>query len=62
VFFCEDSFNKCPGFKHTILLATTFDGNNKIIILAYAIVDIEDSSNLVWFKENIEEDFPGCTV
>jgi hypothetical protein len=25
-------------------------------------VDVEDSFNWVWFKENLEEDFPGCTV
>ena len=48
------------AFKHIILLAVAFDGNNQLIILAFAIVAIEDADNWVWFKECLETDLPGC--
>ena len=38
--------------------AVTYDGNNKIVILAYAVVDVENKDNWVWFHERLREDFP----
>lgn len=40
-------------FKNTLLLAVCLDGNNHIIILAYAIVSIENESNWMWFLKNL---------
>ena len=31
---CDGTFNKTRGFKHIILIACTFDGNNQVTILA----------------------------
>ena len=45
-----------------VLIAVTFDGNNEIIILAFAIVPVENADNWVWFKECLEKDFPGIKV
>jgi hypothetical protein len=47
IFFCDGTFNRNIAFKQTILLATTFDCNNQLIILAFTIVDNEDASNWV---------------
>ena len=40
----------------------TFDGNNELTILAFAIVDCENGDNWTWFKERLEADFPGIRV
>jgi hypothetical protein len=59
---CDGTFTRSTCFKHTILVCTTFDPNNQITVLAVAIVDCENSDNWVWFKELLEDDFPGITV
>ena len=59
---CDGTFNKTRGFRHIILIACTFDGNNQVIILAFAIVDTENADNWVWFKECLDGDFPGYAV
>jgi hypothetical protein len=60
VFFYDGTFSRSIGFKHTILIATTFDGNNQVMMLAFAIIEVEDANNWVWFKEFLEMDFPEC--
>jgi hypothetical protein len=63
MYFCDGTFTRnTGGFKHTLLIATTFDGNNEIVVLALAIVDVEDSNNWTWFKECLESDFPGSNI
>ena len=59
---CDGTFTTSGVFKHTILLAVTFDGNNEIIILAVGICDIENADNWVWFQEHLQQDFPGFEV
>jgi MULE transposase domain len=59
---CDGTFTKNNYFKHIILICTTMDANNQIVILAFAIVDCEDADNWVWYKEQLEQDFPGISV
>jgi Transposase, Mutator family len=44
--------------QQIVLLAVTFDGNNQLVILAYAVVSAENADNWVWFKERLDSDFP----
>ena len=55
----DGTHTKLPDFRHIILLAVTFDGNNEIVILSFAVVDVENKDNWVWFHEKLQEDFPG---
>jgi hypothetical protein len=59
---CDGTFTRLNAFKHIILIATTYDPNNNITIMAQAVVDCENAHNWVWFKEHLERDFPGITV
>ena len=54
----DGTHTKLSDFKHILLIAVTFDGNNQIFILAFAIVDVEDQDNWVWFHEHLKQDFP----
>ena len=62
LFLCDRTFTRTKGFRHIILIAGTFDGNNQMIILAFAVVDCKNADNWVWFKENLNDDFPGYDV
>jgi hypothetical protein len=59
VAICDGTHTRALAFKHIILIATTMDPNNQITILATALVDVENNNNWVWFKEHLEDDFPG---
>jgi MULE transposase domain len=59
---CDGTFTKCKLYKHIVLIAVTFDGNNQVSILAFAVVDCENADNWTWFKERLEEDYPGIRV
>ena len=59
---CDGTFTKARGFNSIILIAVTFDGNDQSFILAFAVVDVENSENWTWFKECLDNDFPGYTV
>jgi Transposase, Mutator family len=59
---CDGTFTRNNCFKHIILIATTHDANNNITVLAFAIVEVENGDNWVWFKEQLEVDFAGITV
>jgi hypothetical protein len=56
------TFTTSGVFKHTLLLAVTFDGNNKLVVLAFAAVDIENEENWVWFLQKLINDFPGIAI
>jgi len=60
--FSDGTFTTSGVFKHTLLIAVTFDGNNNIVILAFAACDIEDEENWVWFLLLLTQDFPGMKV
>ena len=47
---------------YIVLIAVTFDGNNQLTLLAFAIVDVENADNWLWFKECLENDFAGFNV
>jgi hypothetical protein len=59
---CDGSFTRSNCFKHIILICTTMDANNNIMVPAFPIVDLENSENWIWFKEQLELNFPGMTV
>lgn len=59
---CDGTHTRSSAFKHIILIAVTFDGNDQVIILAFAVVSVENADNWVWFKERLDEDFPGYNV
>ena len=45
-----------------MLIAATFDGNNQVTVLAFAVVEVENAENWVWFKQCLDQDFPGYKV
>ena len=59
---CDGTHTRGSAFKHIILFAVTFDGNNQLVTLAFAIVAVENSDDWVWFKECLDDDFPGHDV
>lgn len=59
---CDGTFTRSTAFKHVLLIACAFDGNNQLVILAVAIALGENAESWVWFKEPPEEDFPGFSV
>ena len=55
----DGTHTKLPDFRHIILVAATYDANNEIVILSFAVVDVENKENWVWFQEKLQVDFPG---
>jgi Transposase, Mutator family len=58
----DGTFTTSGFFKHVILLAVTFDGNNQLCIVAFAVVAIEDNDNWLWFLSKLVVDFQGIEV
>ena len=58
----DGTFTTYGVFKHTMLIAVSFDGNNQIVVLAFAACDIENTSNWCWFLSRLLQDFPGIHV
>ena len=50
------------SYSCVVLLAVTYDGNNNQILLLYAIVTSETEGNWVWFRFQLDQDFPGLYV
>ena len=55
----DGTHTKLTDFRHIILLAVTFDANNQIVILSFAVVDVENKDNWIWFHDKLRNDFPG---
>ena len=58
----DGTHTKLDDFKHIILIAVTYDANNEIVILAFAVVDVENKDNWIWFHDRLTTDFPGFNV
>ena len=58
----DGTFLKGHIFDQVVLLAVTYDGNNNQILLPYANVTSETEDNWVWFRRQLEQDFPGSYV
>lgn len=58
----DGTFTKTGIFTHTILLAVTYDGNNELVLLAYAFCPKENTENWVWFLRLLKSDFPGIEI
>ncbi|CAN1322365.1 hypothetical protein LINPERPRIM_LOCUS32371, partial [Linum perenne] len=41
-------------YKHTLLMASSFDGNKNIFTVAFAIVDVESQETWEWFFDCIQ--------
>ena len=54
----DDTYTTSDWFKHTLLLAVTYDGNNERVLLAFAVTDIENEDNWVWFGTKLVRRFP----
>jgi MULE transposase domain len=59
---CDGTHTRNNCFKHIVLIATSYDANNQIVILAFAIVEVENAESWVWFKEQLELDFADIEV
>ena len=58
----DGTHTKLQNFRHILLVVVTFDANNEIVLLSFAIVDVEDKNNWVWFHEHLKNDLPGFEV
>jgi hypothetical protein len=58
----DGTFTTSPVFKHIVLLAVSHDGNNELVLLAYAICDVENERNWTWFGQQLAKDFEGCVT
>jgi hypothetical protein len=53
----DGTVTKLGVFNHIVLLAVTHDGNNKLVLLAYAVCNVENEDNWTWFGELIAQNF-----
>ena len=58
----DGTHTKLSDFKPIILLAVMFDAVNEIVILAFAVVNVENKDNWIWLHKKLQEDFPGFNV
>jgi len=61
LFVVDGTFTTTGIIKHTLLFAVSYDGNNELVHLAYAVCDIENANNWEWFLSRLINDFPGCS-
>ena len=59
VVICDGTLTWGLGFKHALLMSVKFNGSNKLLTPALAVVSVGNSENQVWLKERPEQDFPG---
>jgi hypothetical protein len=62
IILSDTSIVTSGSFAHTMLLAITYDGNDKPVVLAYATCDVSVEDNWVWFLDTLNKDFPGVSV
>jgi Transposase, Mutator family len=48
--------------NNVLLFAVTIDGNNKTLLLAYAVVLVENAWNWTWFLDCLSEHFHGIRI
>jgi zinc finger SWIM domain-containing protein 3 len=58
----DGTFTKHGYFEQTILIAVAKDGNNQLVLLAYAVCNTENEDNWVWFMDFLKGDFPGIEI
>jgi hypothetical protein len=58
----DGTFTQVSYIKQTLLLAVTYDGNNQLFVVAFALTDIENGDNWLWFMKKLLADFPGIEV
>jgi hypothetical protein len=58
-FGCKQDFLNGHIFDQAVLHAVTYDGSNNLILLTYAVVISETKNNWVWFRCQLDQDFPG---
>jgi hypothetical protein len=58
----DGTFTRVSYIKQTLLLAVTYDGNNQFFVVAFALTDIENGDNWLWFMQKLLADFPGIEV
>ena len=60
---CSDGAFATGGqFKHALLLAVSFDSDDRTFVLAAAACHIEDADNWCWFLSKLNLDFPNVAV
>ena len=59
IYAVDGTFTMSGKFKHTILFAVSYDANNELVMLAYAICNIENEANWNWFLTKTNSDLPG---
>ncbi|MGI4851955.1 MAG: transposase [Janthinobacterium lividum] len=57
-FIALDGTHCVSAFKHTLLLAATFDSNDKLIILAWGLVISESTESWNWFLSHLRRGLP----
>jgi hypothetical protein len=58
----DPTFKVMSHFGNTFFLAVTDDGNNGIVLLAFALCNSESDNSWIWFLLNLMRDFPGIQI
>lgn len=57
-----DTSSSWSSFHMSMLIAATFDGNNQVVVLAFALCDEDTELNWFWFVQNLMRDFSNISV
>ena len=58
----DGTFTKNGYFSNTILLLVGYDGQGRLVVLAFAVVSGETSATWHWFIRRVTHHFPGMEV